>query len=799
MKRLRPFDPRPWPTLWLIALATLVAAAPAHAGPLFTAPFYEFFSGSGPTGIGVADFNADGIPDLGVANLDGTISLMLGAGDGVFAPPLNYAVGASPQVVTIADFNGDGKPDVAIGNTFSNNVSILLNLGGLLGPRVDYVTGPAFSVAAGDLNGDGRVDLAVAAYSNHQVVTLLGNGDGTFTSGATFSGYGYTHGVAIADVNQDGTADLVISNSSNNIVTRDDPGQIVVSDVNGDEHPDLAIVCVAGTAVTELLGAGDGTFPTRVDRTLPSVPRGAVVQDLNQDGRPDLAISMGSYGIGPGEIPGAVAVALGNGDGSFASPTWLATGGFCQGIACGDWNGDGALDLAASDNGSTGVASEVVVYLGHGDATFGTRHEASTGSAPRGVVAADFDGDGKMDVVTANETSNSISFLAGLGNGDFAPKSDFAAGGRPYAVATADFNADGILDLAVADYDSNVVSVLLGNGAGSFGAPTTFATATHPLALVTGDFDFDGKPDIAAACELGQADAMPPYPEAVAIGDLNGDGRPDMVTGSSAPPKYVSVRLGQTGGTFGSVTNYAFPAVPSSVVIADLDGDGTPDVAVGREIDAIISVLHGNGDGTLGARKDFTTAPDVRALAVGDLDGDGHPDLAAAIQSTHTISWLRGSAAGLNGTHYEYGSAATPRAVALADFNGDGRTDIVAAGAGGDRVAVLLNTGQTPPTAVPHDRTPSLHARLLPIRPNPGRDAFLVRFELPRREAAEVGIFDVGGRCARVLIREERSAGMQSASWDGRGDSGDPVSPGLYWVRLRAGDEIWMARCVVLR
>ncbi len=143
-------------------------------------------------------------------------------------------------------------------------------------------------------------------------------------------------------------------------------------------------------------------------------------------------------------------------------------------VAIGDLNGDGKLDLAVA-NDSTNTVS---VLLGDGDGTFKTKRDYDTGSDPSSIAIGDLNGDGKPDLAVANEGSATVSVLLGNGDGTFGAKTDYDTGIAPYSVAIGDLNGDGKPDLGVANEGSATVSVLLGNGNGTFGAKTDYGTGS---------------------------------------------------------------------------------------------------------------------------------------------------------------------------------------------------------------------------------------------------------------------------------------------------------------------------------
>src|SRR5437660_732472 len=220
----------------------------------------------------------------------------------------------------------------------------------------------------------------------------------------------------------------------------------------------------------------------------------------------------------------------------------LAVGASPYSVAMGDFNGDGHLDLAVANGGS----NDVSVLLGNGDGTFtpAKNYEAGLGGGPLWVAVGDFNLDGKLDLVVANSSSDSVGVLLGNGDGTFRPSVTFPAGGTaPQSVAAGDFDGDGKLDLAVANAGSNTVSVLLGDGQGRFAAPVTFAVGAQPEFVIAGDFNGDRILDLAVANKGSGTVTV-----------LLGDGRGNFGTGSRTT---LSVTLGGTG--HGTVTSSETP------------------------------------------------------------------------------------------------------------------------------------------------------------------------------------------------------------------------------------------------
>ena len=334
------------------------------------------------------------------------------------------------------------------------------------------------SVAVGDFNGDGTLDLAVPVYSIGTALSdltiLLGNGNGTFNRGAAVGLTGQNvNNAVVADFNGDGNLDLAISLPDANeyqVLLGNGDGSftalspvpataifvIATGDFNHDGKPDLALVNPGAESVTILLGNGNGTFREKSTISISGAPTAIAIGDLNLDGKEDLAVVNGSTQ--------SVTILLGKGDGTFTKvASQPATGVEPLSIAIGDFDGDSIPDLAVSNqNYGYPNLGTVIVLLGNGKGEFrATAASPQTGSIPDTILVADFNGDGKPDLLTSNAGSNTISLLLGEGHGVFAKAQNFAAGTDPLGAVLGDFNGDGIPDVAVANNTTSSVTVLL--------------------------------------------------------------------------------------------------------------------------------------------------------------------------------------------------------------------------------------------------------------------------------------------------------------------------------------------------
>ncbi len=447
--------------------------------------------------------------------------------------------------------------------------------------------------------------------------------------------------------------------------------------------------------------------------------------------------------------------------------------------------GQGTLTLAFTPTGIAGADGLFATAQTYASPV--ENAEMSVDDRVNGLAVGDFNGDGKPDIVATLE--DGLTLFRGLGDGSFVAAPSIYPGGVNEAsqILTGDFNGDGKLDVAVLTdaatdlFGANpdyAVSVLRGNGNGSFQSPVLTDVGPDVVAIATSDFNGDGKPDIAVLSQpqRGDGDAVIQLydgngdgtftagpaldaggasgvrgsvagifaaPQSLVAADLNGDGKPDLVvatvTQTASGAQYsVNVLLNGGGGSFGAAASIALGLSESSdlsspdpggvlIAVADVNGDGIPDiVAVPANQSSLYdnaattptaSVLLGKGNGTFQPAINVTLPLPLydgsqnQSIAIGDVTGDGVPDLVIQ-NSAYGEIVVPGNGDGTFGAAYTTGSVSEEPVnseignslpgLALADVNGDGRLDLITGSTGsaagnsvGSGIAVALNTAQT--------------------------------------------------------------------------------------------------------
>jgi hypothetical protein len=379
-----------------------------------------------------------------------------------------------------------------------------------------------------------------------------------------------------------GVAGLVSQNlPTTTLTTGAAPVFVTTADTRNKGIEDIIVANNTDNSLSVFLGNGDGTFVTPTT----AIPTGTgpvwIVSanfnpTVNMDKNLDLAVV--------NHTADTVSILFGNGDGTFQAKKDIPTGtgtGPVAAVTATLRSSSSFTDLVVVNNANNTLG----VFLGNGDGTFQNPVFINTGHAPSSIAAADFNGDGHIDLAVTNQNDNTVSVFLGNGDGTFKNRTDYPVGTAPVWVSTGDFNGDGFLDLAVANNTDNTVSVLNGVGDGTFQTQSVFPAGNGPTSIAVADFNVDGRLDLLVADENDNA---------------------------------VSVLLNLGSGLFGPNFELPVGTTPVGVAEANFDATGRPDaVTVNKGSNTATVIL--NNTNFSGATNPLaaTAFPGVEYLDIG--------------------------------------------------------------------------------------------------------------------------------------------------------------------------------------
>lgn len=323
--------------------------------------------------------------------------------------------------------------------------------------------------------------------------------------------------------------------------------------------------------------------------------------DINLDGYKDLAVAATDADD--------VRVLLNQQGTGFQAPFSIPVGRAPWFVAIADVSGDGRLDLISADTGSNADPDTISVVIQNPDGTFASRDIYPTGAEPRALSLADFDGDGDIDIVSANNTEFSIRVFRNRGDGKFDPAQTLTVGTRPTGIAAGDWSGDGIPDIAVTLAGTeNKVALLRNDGNANFTVIAKYPVGIAPIGVVLDDFDRDHDLDLAVANEN---------------------------------TSNVVILINDGTGVFSNAGTYSVGAAPSAIASGDLDGNGLPDLAISNQVGSNVTLLMNAGNGTFVLGNTLVTGFSARAVVIDQLDGAGAPDIAVANRESDSITTFR--------------------------------------------------------------------------------------------------------------------------------------------------------------
>ncbi len=329
-----------------------------------------------------------------------------------------------------------------------------------------YAVGAGPQVIVADVNGDGRLDLITANENTNNLTVLTNDGNGGFKFYTTLVTAGYPGSAIAADFNRNGRMDLI---------------------------------CNTTLGLEVLTNDGHGVFGPSVTLAVGSSPQAPVAADINSDGYLDLIVP--SY-----TSSGTLTLFTNNTHGTFGYHATYSVGSYPACVCAADVNGDGYVDLiTASYRGNNG--NSLTVLTNNGKGVFGFNARIAVGKAPIWIAAVDVNGDGYVDLLTANNEAETLTVLTNNGTGVFGINATLTVGGTPVWVSAADLSGNGRLDLITANGgtwttvpgNGRSLTVLTNNGNGVFGSNVTFSVGNGVLNVVAADVNADGKQDLITA------------------------------------------------------------------------------------------------------------------------------------------------------------------------------------------------------------------------------------------------------------------------------------------------------------
>lgn len=688
----------------------------------------RYETGERPQQVAHADFNNDGKLDVAAANsIGGGVSVLFGNGDGTFDPQLMLTTSASNvECIATGDFNSDTKPDIVVMSRANAEVELFINNGnGTFQASVPFTfgvyssTGFNIDMRAADLTGDGKIDLVLNDIDDDLLIIVKNNGNSTLSSIDTLYTSDKPSYVAVGDLNNDGNIDVITagSNSSPNNdtiryyinsgngtfttngfvtlgLTNGYYRELAIADVDGNNFGD--IIAGGTTDIRIFLNNGSLVFTQQPSVFMGGYPFEILVADVNNDLKLDL--------ISPIDNEGVVAVARGNGNGTFQAFEGYSANGKAYHCVLGDFDGDTRSDLInacrnndyvtflkGNSDGSFGPYSlrtslrpsalaigfvnndafedivavhtqslKIATMLGNGDGTFQNTIFDSCWQGMYDVVLGDFNNDLKTDAVAVGSTTH---ILAGNNSGHFnnpvTVNHGFPGGGK-YSAAAGDFNHDNNLDLAVVYVNADTVSILLGNGNFTFAAPVKYGLGDGPGKIITAYVNADSHLDLLVPNDLSNS---------------------------------VSLLLGNANGTFQTATSIATGAGPRAVAAEDFNNDGMMDFATSNSNALNISVHLATSPGVFAAPVNYSTGSGSGPshINTGFVNADTIVDLLVVIENKNQVAVFIGNPDGTFQSYVSYSVDDKPYEVASADFNNDNVDDIATVNYNANNVSVILN------------------------------------------------------------------------------------------------------------
>ena len=742
-------------------LIDVLSAAPGHdtlmwyrneGGSLFAGPATVTPKIEGARFVHAVDLDDDGNLDiLSASSSDNKVVWFRNEGAGTFS---NFRVittaARHAESVYSADLDGDGLQDVLSASVRDNKIAWYRNEGDGLFSTQNVITAGALgaaSVFAADLDSDGFIDVLSASAYDDKIAWYRNKGGGNFTSEIILSIAAEGAACVFAmDLDDDGMIDVLSASSDDNkiawyrnegggnfsseqIITTfaDGAASVYAADLDGDGLPEVLSASSSDYTIAWYPNEGNGSFSAqRVITRQAAGARSVFAADLDGDGRADvLSASFDTNRIdwyrneggGLFLVQQAISVSV--------------SGPVC--VSAADINGDGRMDVL-----STGFLTNTIAWHPNqgGSRPFTTWKLLNPlVDSPQAVFAADLDGDGLVDILSASMDDNKVAWYHNEGDGVFSSQRVInwdAVGAQ--SVFAADLDGDGLTDVLSAAWNYGEIAWYRNEGGGAFSMEQLISqNAGQATSVYATDLDNDGLVDVLSSAQVGgkiewyRNEGSGAFSDAILItaeasgatsvhaADLDGDGLPDVLSASPNDHK-IAWYHNRGQGSFSEQRIISLETANAlSVFAADLDADGLIDVLSASPGDDKIAWYRNQGNGTFSTQQVISTNADrASCVYAADVDADGLQDVISTSFGDNKIAWYRNEGSGL----FSHQRVITqdvkdPTSVYAADLNGDGLLDVVAALKGNDMVAVYFQHSPTlmslGPDATPASCTESRH------------------------------------------------------------------------------------------
>ena len=663
-----------------------------------------FFNGTNPTSMEIADFNADGRMDFVTTDNGGQkVFIYTNHGQKTFSFS-TVALTNYPNDLAIGDIDGDGDKDIVVfGQTFagSTEVSTLINNGSGVFTVKDVLTAPDGAndtVGLYDIDNDGDLDLLHSTYNTIEI--RRNDGLGNFSAATSLPkvanpnmNFRTPNQLAFGDIDQDGDIDMAsldsddqklwffINDGSGNFTESPDkinapwPDTVALEDLNNDGYPEL--ILQTGDLYIYINNAGVFTTPSSSLDTSASYSYSQRFFDVDQDGDKDI--------VYPFSGMGTFYVAHNNGTGGFGTPISYDSGWNSYDVIPFDLNQDGHLDFISIHHSD----SSVVIYWGDNKTPF-PEIVMPGGSTGISVTHGDFNKDGRMDF--AYGIAGGFVVKTNQGNNVFGADEIYSTpGSGSYRILAADLDKDTHLDISMIDTNNSLLYYAFNNGDGTFATPLNFSISASAINQVVDDFNKDGFPDIVVLHQPGevvyyQNNTDKTFAAGVTIAsglltmgieslDYNNDGNLDIVYSDYSNAQLIKI-AGDGAGNFSVDGGIPTCTQPASIWKGDVNNDGRLDLVTNCIVAGNIHILLNSNGGNFTLHQDIFSQSFAMFADVTDLNGDDYPDLIAS-ETAGSVSIRLNNKDGTFGASRYYKTKPNTYGMTVADFNNDEVKDFI--------------------------------------------------------------------------------------------------------------------------